>query len=91
VLSAPSIVRIISQMAERELTRWLDALAEAGLIGEWQWDFEVVTGNPGSVQYWIDGRHYTHEDAVRLVRERPPPNFRNSRRTPLYGAATRII
>jgi hypothetical protein len=28
----------IIQMDERELTDWLDALAAAGLIGEWQWD-----------------------------------------------------
>jgi len=25
-------------MDEWEFTRWLDALVEAGLIGEWQWD-----------------------------------------------------
>ncbi len=56
-------------MDERELTWWLDALAEAGLIGEWQWDLEVETGDPASVQYWIDGRHYTHDGAVRLVRD----------------------
>ena len=56
-------------MEELELNRWLDALAEAGLIGEWQWDLEVETGDPASVQYWIDGRHYTHDGAIRLVRE----------------------
>lgn len=56
-------------MDERELTWWLDALAEAGLIGEWQWDLEVETGRPANVQYWIDGRHYTHDGAVRLVRD----------------------
>jgi hypothetical protein len=31
-------------MDERELTYWLDALAEAGLIGDWQWDLAVGPG-----------------------------------------------
>ena len=28
-------------MDERELTYWLDALAEAGLIGDWQWILQL--------------------------------------------------
>jgi hypothetical protein len=56
-------------MEERELTFWLNALAEAGLIGDWQWDLKVESGGPASIQYWIDGRRYTHDGAVKLVRD----------------------
>ena len=55
-------------MEERELPHWVDALAEAGLIGEWQWDLKVESGEPTGIQYWIDGRRYTHDGAVKLVR-----------------------
>ena len=37
---------IINQMDERDLTDCLDALAAAGLIGDWQWDLEVEPGEP---------------------------------------------
>jgi hypothetical protein len=57
------------QMDERELTHWLDALGAAGLIGEWQWDLEVQPGKPAGIQYWIDERRYTHDGAVKLVRD----------------------
>jgi len=57
------------QMDEQELTHWLDALAAAGLIGDWQWDLDVLPGEPTGVQYWIDGRPYTHDGAVKLVRD----------------------
>ena len=46
-------------MDERELTHWLDALAAAGLIGEWR----------AGVQYWIEGKGYSHDGAVKLVRD----------------------
>jgi hypothetical protein len=41
----------------------------AGLIGDWQWDLEVQPGKPAGVQYWIDERRYTHDGAVKLVRD----------------------
>jgi hypothetical protein len=53
-------------MDERDLTGWLDVLAAAGLIGDWQWDLDVLPGEPTG--YWIDGRRYTHDGAVKLVR-----------------------
>ena len=56
-------------MDERELTYWLDALAEAGLIGDWQWDLAVGPGEPAGIQYWIDGRRYNQDGAVKLVRD----------------------
>ena len=56
-------------MDERDLSDWLDALAAAGLIGEWQWDLEVEPGEPAGVQYWIDGSRYSHDGAVKLVRD----------------------
>ena len=56
-------------MEERELTYWLYALAEAGLIHEWQWDLKVETGEATGIQYWIDGKLYTRDGAVRLVRD----------------------
>ena len=56
-------------MDERDLTHWLDALAGAGLIGEWRWDLEVEPGEPAGVRYWIDGSRYSHDGAVKLVRD----------------------
>jgi hypothetical protein len=60
---------IIGSMDERELTHWLDALAEQGLIRAWQWGLEVEPGRPADVCYMIDGRTYTHAGAVKLVRD----------------------
>ena len=57
-------------MDERELTDWLDALAEArNWRGDWQWDLDVEPGEPAGVHYGIEGRRYSREDAVKLVRD----------------------
>lgn len=58
---------IIPRMEARELRRWLDCLAEQRLIQEWRW---MLHAQPGqiTVSYVIDGRAYTHEEAVKLVR-----------------------
>ena|SRR5882724_4027202 len=63
--------KIVAQnpMDEKELTAWLDALAEHGLIGEWHWIPHIEPGKPAAVSYLIDGNTYTHEGAVRLVRD----------------------
>jgi len=60
---------IIGAMDALELSHWLDALVEAGLIGVWQWDLEVKQGETAGVRYWIDGEHYSHNGAVKLVRD----------------------
>jgi hypothetical protein len=53
-------------MDELELTRWLDALVEIRLIEGWRWEFGF---RASPVFYVIDGRRYSHEAAVRLVRD----------------------
>jgi hypothetical protein len=40
VSSPESPNAIIQAMDEEALTHWLEALADAGLIREWQWDLE---------------------------------------------------
>ena len=56
-------------MDERELTCWLDALVEQGLIEEWRWTLHVDPGQPAAVSYLIDVRPYTQDGAVKLVRD----------------------
>ena len=52
-----------------ELTAWLDALSEQGLIEEWHWTLYIEPRQPAEVIYLIDARRYTHEGAVKLVRD----------------------
>jgi hypothetical protein len=52
-----------------ELTRWLDALVEKGLIGQWHWTLHVEPGQPAAVSYLIDDSPHTFEGAVKLVRD----------------------
>ena len=54
---------------ESEVTLWLDALVEQGFIEEWQGDLEVEPGQAAAVAYVIDGRRYTPEGAIRLIRD----------------------
>ena len=56
-------------MDERELTCWLDSLAQQRLIEEWHWTLPVEPGQAAAVLYLIDGRRYTHTGAVKLVRD----------------------
>jgi len=56
-------------MDEGELTHWLDSLAAQGLIHDWHWTLHVAPGVSTNVCYIINGRTYTHEGAVRLVRD----------------------
>ena len=53
-------------MDEGELMQWLNALAALRLIVSWHWDLEF--GLAGRF-YLIDDRCYTHEGAVKLVRD----------------------
>jgi len=65
-----AIVRaIISSMDEGELAHWLDSLAAQGLIHDWHWTLNVEPGEPTNVRYIINGRLYSHEGAVKLVRD----------------------
>jgi hypothetical protein len=52
-------------MDPADLMEWLNALAELRLIDLWHWDVEF--GLAG-LFYLIDGRRYTLEGAVKLVR-----------------------
>ena len=56
-------------MDEQEIVRWLDALAHQNLIHEWHWTSHTEPGRPVTICYLIDGRRYTHEGAVRLLRD----------------------
>ncbi len=56
-------------MDELELKLWLDALQEQGFIEEWHWTLHVESGQPAAVSYLIDGRPYSREGAVKLVRD----------------------
>jgi hypothetical protein len=56
-------------MEERELKLWLDALVEQGFFEEWHWTVHVEPGQAAAVSYLIDGRRYTLEGAIRLIRD----------------------
>ncbi len=56
-------------MDEAELAHWLDSLAEQGLIKDWHWTLQVEPGEPANICYIINGRTYTHDGAVKLVRD----------------------
>jgi hypothetical protein len=53
-------------MDQAELVNWLEALADLQLIDSWHWDLAFGLAE---VFYVIDGRCYTHEGAVKLVRD----------------------
>ena len=56
-------------MDESELQLWLDALREQSFIKEWHWTLHVELGEPAAVSYLIDGRVYSLDGAVRLIRD----------------------
>ena len=56
-------------MDELELKLWLDALREQGFIKEWRWTLRVEPGEPATVSYLIDGRAYSLDGAVKLIRD----------------------
>ena len=42
---------------------------EQRFIDEWQWDLRVEPGQAAAVSYLIEGRRYTLEGVVRLIRD----------------------
>ena len=56
-------------MDEAELAHWLDSLAAQGLIHDWHWTLQVEPGETANICYIINGRTYTHDGAVKLVRD----------------------
>ena len=56
-------------MDERDLACWLDALVEQGLIEEWHWTLHVAPRQAAEIAYLIDAQCYTHNGAVKLVRD----------------------
>jgi hypothetical protein len=60
-------------MDELELNLWLQALQIQGFIKEWHWTLHVEPGEPAAVCYQIDGRAYSQDGAVKLIRDFEAP------------------